>query len=125
MQGMSHVRSNSNDDTRQHIISSLFSKRGDDGSPEETLITFLKVFEEDEASATKTRYLMLAGESGNLARVTRNLTCAVTKMGKVVIHKAKRNTNLTFSKGKTWSLEDMRVVEVMGVSCTLVVGRLS
>ncbi|ORX34673.1 exocyst complex component Sec3-domain-containing protein [Kockovaella imperatae] len=97
---MSHVRSNSNDDTRQHIISSLFSKRGPDGSPEETLITYVKVFEEDEGSGSKTRYLMLA----------------VTKLGKVVIHKAKRNSNLSFSKGKTWNLEDMRIVEVMGPS---------
>jgi hypothetical protein len=40
----------------------------------------------------------------------------VTRLGKVVIHKAKRNANLSFSKGKTWNLEDMRVVEVIGVS---------
>lgn len=32
------------------------------------------------------------------------------------MHKAKRNNNLSFSKGKTWSLEDMRVLEVIGVS---------
>ena len=44
---------------------------------------------------------------------------AVTKVGKVVVHKAKRNSNLSFSKGKTWSLEDMRVVEVVGVSFEL------
>lgn len=41
---------------------------------------------------------------------------AVTKLGKVVIHKAKRNNNLSFSKGKTWQLEDMRVLDVVGVS---------
>ena len=41
---------------------------------------------------------------------------SVTKLGKVVIHKAKRNNNLSFSKGKTWQLEDMRVLEVVGVS---------
>jgi hypothetical protein len=34
------------------------------------------------------------------------------------MHKAKRNNNLSFSKGKTWSLEDMRVLEVIGVSAT-------
>jgi hypothetical protein len=43
---------------------------------------------------------------------------AVTRLGKVVIHKAKRNANLSFSKGKTWNLEDMRAVEVIGVSPT-------
>ncbi|KAK8845463.1 hypothetical protein IAR55_006176 [Kwoniella newhampshirensis] len=87
----------SNDDVRNHIISSLFSKRAEDGTAEETLISFLKVYE-DDGDGQKTRYLMLA----------------VTKLGKVVIHKAKRNNNLSFSKGKTWQLEDMRCLEVMG-----------
>jgi hypothetical protein len=40
----------------------------------------------------------------------------VTKHGKVVVHKAKRNSNLSFSKGKTWNLEDVRVLEVVSVS---------
>lgn len=40
----------------------------------------------------------------------------VTKFGKVVLHKAKRNNNLSFSKGKTWQLEDTRGLEVVGVS---------
>ncbi|WVF66184.1 hypothetical protein IAT40_000924 [Kwoniella sp. CBS 6097] len=97
----SHARQPSSDDIRQHIISSLFTRRGDDGTPEETLISYIKVYEEDPADPNggqKTRYLMLS----------------VTKLGKVVIHKAKRNNNLSFSKGKTWHLEDMRVLEVIG-----------
>jgi hypothetical protein len=40
----------------------------------------------------------------------------VTKFGKVVMHKAKRNNNLSFSKGKTWHLDDVRALEVIGVS---------
>jgi len=32
------------------------------------------------------------------------------------MHKAKRNNNLSFSKGKTWHLEDVRALEVIGVS---------
>lgn len=43
----------------------------------------------------------------------------VTKFGKVVMHKAKRNNNLSFSKGKTWQLEDVRALEVIGVSCCI------
>lgn len=106
------------DDVRAHIIASLFSRYDESGTADETLISFVKVYERDDAaggggggstpgpsSATmpggdKTRYLMLA----------------VTKLGKVVLHKAKRNSNLTFSKGKTWHLEDVRVVEVVNVS---------
>ncbi|WWC99370.1 hypothetical protein V866_006271 [Kwoniella sp. B9012] len=96
-----HSRQPSSDDTRQHIISSLFAKRDEDGTPEETLISYLKVYEEDPGDShggPKSRYLMLA----------------VTKLGKVVIHKAKRNNNLSFSKGKTWHLEDVRILEVIG-----------
>lgn len=40
----------------------------------------------------------------------------VTKYGKCVLHKAKQNSNLSFSKGKTWALEDMRTMEQFGVS---------
>jgi hypothetical protein len=32
------------------------------------------------------------------------------------MHKAKRNNNLSFSKGKTWHLDDVRALEVIGVS---------
>jgi len=89
------------DDVRQHIISSLFS-RTDNGTAEETLISYVKVYEDEEGgdAGLKTRYLILA----------------VTKLGKVVVHKAKRNNNLSFSKGKTWQLEDMRALEQIGVS---------
>ncbi|KAL7418847.1 hypothetical protein Q5752_006531 [Cryptotrichosporon argae] len=85
------------DETRQQIVASLFARHAEDGTAEETLITYIKVHEEDEGGA-KTRYLILA----------------VTKLGKCVLHKAKRNNNGTFSKGKTWQLEDVRVVEVVG-----------
>ena len=59
---MSHTRTSSSDDVRQHIVSSLFARRGDDGAPDETLISFVKVFEEDaQEGGAKSRYLMLAG----------------------------------------------------------------
>ena len=127
MSGATSDRRLSVDDVRQHIINSLFWKKDESGTADETLISFLKVYEEEPGDKTgpKTRYLMLAGESGSQrlglklaarsAREKFKLTMAVTKMGKVVIHKAKRNANLSFSKGKTWNLEDMRVLEVIGV----------
>nr|ODO04430.1 hypothetical protein L204_00790 [Cryptococcus depauperatus CBS 7855] len=96
----SHARSSSADDTRSHINASLFAKRTADGTLEESLISFLKVFEDDPDGESKTRYLILA----------------VSRMGKVAIHKAKRNSNMSFSKGKTWNLEDVRVLEVIGSS---------
>jgi hypothetical protein len=52
----------SSDEVRTHIISSLFSRKDEQGTPEETLISYLKVFEQEDGSGFKTRYLMLAGE---------------------------------------------------------------
>ncbi len=61
------ARPASSDETRTHIISSLFSKKDDNGTAEETLISFCKVYEQDEAGSAggsyKTRYLILAGKS--------------------------------------------------------------
>jgi hypothetical protein len=58
------------DDTRHHIVQSLFSKTDEQGTVEETLISYVKVYEDEGASngqpgggEPKTRYLMLAGES--------------------------------------------------------------
>jgi hypothetical protein len=60
----------SNDDVRSHIVNSLFWRKAEDGTPEETLISFTKVYEEDPGdvqAGAKTRYLMLAGESADSA----------------------------------------------------------
>lgn len=112
------------DDVRQHIINSLFWRKDASGTAEETLISFVKVLEDEGGDELKTRYLMLAGESRALVE-EESLTLVVTKMGKCVLHKAKRNANLSFSKGKTWNLEDMRGLEVVGVSaCKQLLGAL-
>jgi hypothetical protein len=59
----SRSREPTSDDTRQYIVSSIFSRRDETGTPEETLIAYLKVFEDEGGSeGAKTRYLMLAGE---------------------------------------------------------------
>lgn len=117
-----HQRTPSSDEVRHHIVQSLFSRHDEQGTAEETLISYIKVFEDEGDGNQKTRYLMLAGacvivDDGILADGR-----AVTKFGKVVLHKAKRNNNLSFSKGKTWQLEDMRGLEVIGVSLQVVPG---
>jgi hypothetical protein len=56
----------SSDDTRHHIVQSLFSRVDESGTADETLISFLKVYEDEGPGEQKTRYLMLAGESGLL-----------------------------------------------------------
>ena len=54
----------STDDVRHHIMSSVLARRGPDGQPEETLISYIKVYEQDEGgTGFKSRYLILVGES--------------------------------------------------------------
>jgi hypothetical protein len=43
-------------------------------------------------------------------------TTTAAKDGKLKLHKAKQNTNGSFSIGKTWALEELRTVEVSKVS---------
>jgi hypothetical protein len=49
------------DDTKHHIVQSLFSKVDEQGTADETLISYLKVYEDEGEGGQKTRYLMLAG----------------------------------------------------------------
>lgn len=128
----------SSDETRHRIVRSLFSRKAEDGTLEETLVTYLRVKEDDGHGNAKSRYLMLAGgygrevrrgvreervwardcrsedERGLAKRAPANST--VTRLGECMLHKGKSNTNGTFSRGKTWRLSDMRALEQIGVS---------
>ena len=59
----SHQRTPSSDDVRQHIVQSLFSRYDEQGTAEETLISYVKFYEDEGDGNQKTRYLMLAGKS--------------------------------------------------------------
>lgn len=50
------------DDTKHHIVQSLFARVDESGTAEETLISYLKVYEDEGEGGQKTRYLMLAGK---------------------------------------------------------------
>ncbi|BEJ16672.1 hypothetical protein CspHIS471_0600730 [Cutaneotrichosporon sp. HIS471] len=93
------MASSSSEDTRTLIVRSLFSRKADDGTLEETLVTYLRVKEDDGHGSSKTRYLFLA----------------VTRLGECMLHKGKSNSNGTFSRGKTWRLSDMRALEQIGL----------
>ncbi|KZO92800.1 hypothetical protein CALVIDRAFT_601259 [Calocera viscosa TUFC12733] len=84
---------------RDAIIRSLFSKRWADGSLEETYVSHLLILEnvagEDGTSDIKKRYLLLS----------------INRSGRGIVHKAKENSNGTFSVGKTWKLEELQAVE--------------
>ncbi|GJE91989.1 exocyst complex component Sec3-domain-containing protein [Phanerochaete sordida] len=96
-------------DVAQRIISTALVKLSAAGSGQHTYVSHLKVLEENpqrNGGGLKTRYLVLA-ESDS---------------GDALIHKAKKNSDGTFSVGKTWPLSFLRrieVVEPVGVSLTL------
>ncbi|GMK58498.1 hypothetical protein CspeluHIS016_0505300 [Cutaneotrichosporon spelunceum] len=92
------MASSSGEDTRALIVRSLFSRKAEDGTLEETLVSYLRVKEDDGHGSLKTRYLFLA----------------VTRLGECMLHKGKSNSNGTFSRGKTWRLSDMRTLEQIG-----------
>lgn len=58
-----HQRTPSTDEVRHHIVQSLFSRHDETGTAEETLISYLKIFEDEGDGNQKTRYLILAGTS--------------------------------------------------------------
>lgn len=74
----------SSDDTRHHIVQSLFAKTDENGTVEETLISYVKVFEDESGAGApaeqKTRYLMLAGEL-QLARICLAFTIYFARTG--------------------------------------------
>ncbi|CAL1695070.1 unnamed protein product [Somion occarium] len=86
-------------DTRQRIISSVFSKRNAAGGLEETYVNHIKIWEEavPQEGGRKPRFILLSQASN----------------GSGFIHKSKLNANGSFSVGKTWRLQELRGVEVM------------
>lgn len=97
----------SGSDTQSQIISSLFSRRDPaTNALEETYIAHLKIWEEVPIGS---------GQPDEGQKKARYLLLAVNRGGKVLLHKAKRNNNGSFSKGKTWGLEDLKQIEVISV----------
>ncbi|EFP78831.2 hypothetical protein PGT21_032207 [Puccinia graminis f. sp. tritici] len=98
---------------RSSIISSLFSphSKGSAGQTGQTYISHCKTWEDVSTTGErKPRYILLA--VGTTARV--------------FLHKSKRNTNGSFSIGKTWDIIDLRTVELLDESAfRLIIGQRS
>ncbi|KAF9479714.1 exocyst complex component, sec3 subunit [Pholiota conissans] len=86
-------------DQRQRIIASVFSRRNAEGNLEETYVSHIKIWEDagPEGGGRKPRYILLSQASN----------------GSGFLHKSKKNTNDTFSVGKTWRLAELRKIEVV------------
>ncbi|KAH9818614.1 exocyst complex component Sec3-domain-containing protein [Melampsora americana] len=87
---------------RKHIITSLFSSssKGSAGQTGQSYISHCKTWEDVSTGERKPRYILLA----------------VGPSGQVFLHKSKRNSNGSFSIGKTWDVIDLRGVELINDS---------
>lgn len=86
------------DHTKQRIIASVFDKRNAGADIQETYVGHIKIWEDaGEESGKKPRYILLSQGSD----------------GTGFLHKSKLNTNGSFSVGKTWSLSELRGIEVL------------
>ncbi|KAH9450611.1 hypothetical protein Pst134EB_018141 [Puccinia striiformis f. sp. tritici] len=98
---------------RTSIVNSLFSphSKGSAGQTGQTYISHCKTWEDASANGErKPRYILLAVGTTN----------------HVFLHKSKRNTNGSFSIGKTWDIIDLRAVELLDESAfCLVIGQRS
>ncbi|OCH94698.1 hypothetical protein OBBRIDRAFT_769029 [Obba rivulosa] len=83
---------------KQRIVSSVFSKLNASGH-DESYVAHVKIWEEASADegGRKPRYIILSQAAS----------------GGGFIHKAKSNSNGTFSVGKTWKLTELRGIEVL------------
>ncbi|KAL1971887.1 hypothetical protein VTN31DRAFT_1975 [Thermomyces dupontii] len=94
-------------DEKRRIISSCFSRLGNDGVLIESYITHIRVTEDSVyASAPAPPY------SPPENRKSRVIVVAVRKSGRVRMHKARENDDGSFSIGKTWMLDDLTAVQV-------------
>lgn len=107
------------DSIRQTIIATVFSKLNAQGH-QETYVSHVKIWEDvtPEEGGKKPRYILLSRMYDQPAVSTLNCTLTPppgSSDGSGLIHKSKRNTNGSFSVGKTWKLRDLRAVEVSNV----------
>ncbi|KAF2193457.1 hypothetical protein K469DRAFT_712215 [Zopfia rhizophila CBS 207.26] len=94
------------DDERRRITESCFVKVDDQGQLVESYITHIRV--QEDAAYPQTPPPPNGNPSNKKPRV---IIISVRSSGRVRIHKARENTNGTFSIGKTWNMEDITAIQ--------------
>ncbi|KAL9091660.1 MAG: hypothetical protein Q9165_004736, partial [Trypethelium subeluteriae] len=94
------------EDEKKRIIESCFSKVDINGQLGESYITHIRV-QEDAAYPSSPPPPTSPSEN----RKPRVIIISVRNTGRVRMHKARENSNSSFSIGKTWNLEDLTAVE--------------
>ncbi|ODQ53339.1 hypothetical protein SAICODRAFT_7063 [Saitoella complicata NRRL Y-17804] len=100
------VASRSGDEAKERIKRSLFAARSEDGEALESYILHVKITEDVYYPSTPA-----PPGSDPANRKVRYIVVAVRRSGRVLMHKARENSNGTFSVGKTWNLDELKKIE--------------
>ncbi|KAL5052274.1 hypothetical protein BDW71DRAFT_170578 [Aspergillus fruticulosus] len=94
------------EDEKRRIIQSCFSKKDNDGALVESYITHVRIME-DGAYPSSPPPPNSAPEN----KKARVIIVAVRRSGRVRMHKARENSDGSFSIGKTWMLDDLSAIK--------------
>ncbi|EMC99941.1 hypothetical protein BAUCODRAFT_356102 [Baudoinia panamericana UAMH 10762] len=94
------------EDEKRRIIESCFSKLDANGQLAESYITHIRIIEDAQYPSAPA-----PPESAESNKKPRLIIIAVRSTGRVRMHKARENTNGSFSIGKTWNLEELSAIE--------------
>ncbi|WPG98535.1 exocyst complex component sec3 [Acrodontium crateriforme] len=94
------------EDEKRRIIESCFAKLDANGQLAESYITHIRIQEDAQYPSSPP-----PPDSSTEAKKPRLIIIAVRSTGRVRMHKARENTNGSFSIGKTWNLEELSAIE--------------
>ncbi|SLM35964.1 Exocyst complex, component 1/SEC3 [Lasallia pustulata] len=94
------------EDEKRRIIQSCFGKKDADGSTMESYITHIRIVEDAEYPSSPP-----PPQASLENKKPRVIIVAVRKSSRVRVHKARENSNGSFSIGKTWALDDLTAIE--------------
>ncbi|EXJ69176.1 uncharacterized protein A1O5_07212 [Cladophialophora psammophila CBS 110553] len=93
------------EDEKRRIIDACFSKRDPEGMQLESYITHVRVLEDASYPSSPP-----PPDSPHSNKKHRVILVAVRRSGKVRVHKARENSNGSFSIGKTWNLDELTAI---------------
>ncbi|OKL59661.1 hypothetical protein UA08_05379 [Talaromyces atroroseus] len=93
-------------DEKRRIMMSCFSKQDDDGALTESYITHIRITEDAAYPSTPS-----PPNSPPENKKPRLIIVALRKSGRVRMHKARENSDGSFSIGKTWMLDDLNAIQ--------------
>jgi exocyst complex component 1 len=94
------------EDEKRRLVQSCFSKTDASGQLAESYITHIRIQEDSAYPSTPP-----PPDASPEGKKPRLIIIAVRSTGRVRMHKARENTNGSFSIGKTWNLEELSAIE--------------